>query len=829
MHLNSVTRSELRKEVGGRGLLEIEQLRQHLKLPPNSWYARIAPSIIARSEATLFAISIPRFAIRVFLDEGHSIFLNIRRIGTFCDRARTWSKRQPGGDLENITLPPKQGPPPAWLLRKNTCIADSVLTCPQYLLDEGFHVLATELGLAYGEHRQIIGTPYVRHIQLSGGGLCAQASCFMATTLLKDFARGVFGVAEITALGSHPAQRELLLSGMRLGDIPRYFTHPAINLNAIWQQALSATPGPDVFRFRRALTAYLKSNMPVLLPVDAGRIAGVTSAECPFVQSVVSIYESNHLSRRKWLSDPKELRPRRHAVVLVGCNAGEFLFNDPGVLPFLRASAGQLLEAAPYTDDRMHELLAGRFLPITPDRVRMPLEQWFSHSTDGRIFETENRFPGLLSIARSIQRDDPRDGWPIFDLPYDPGELRLGRPHELGDSIAFDTNPLTKSLNNELRDTLRDSGWSNHWLWFQACSNRSIWIWDAELEPTTPDGWEKALVGIFQYAPQCHGHWVFCKPGADPRRDRTEMDGGHPNGHSTASTWPERCKLSLISSFSANGIRDALANWPSAKLRHCELYAFMQNDSERILPLSPLQWLKLNLPWCIRYYLPVCSRNIARLLIPFWFYRSRGGPLRFNYGWRRTLGIVPPMATALERLSVSKSARKASERICKIFQGKGIDIVAIASFLPEISCEGELGEKAECAIRFLIELSKCLKQCGHSVKAIELVGGSLVSGIWEAFEESEGHDKKTYVANRTDSGAAIKRLCDRLERLGHEAKAVPVALALELEPGPLYCLGGHVAISQFCSNRQLPGTVGLNLDVAHWAFLSKSVFENSIY
>jgi sugar phosphate isomerase/epimerase len=642
----------------------------------------------------------------------------------------------------------------------------------------------------------------------------------MATTLLKDFARGVFGVAEITALGSHPDQRELLLSGMRSGDIPRYFTNPAINLNAIWQQVLSPTPKPDVFRIRRALIAYLKSNMPILLPVDAGRIAGVTSAQCPFTHSVVSIYETNHLRRRRWLSNPKEIRPRRHAVVLVGCNGNEFLFNDPGVLPFLRASTGQLMEAAPYTDDRMHELLVGRFLPITPDCVRMPLEQWFSHTTDSRIFETENRFPGLLSIARDIQRDDPRAGWPTFASPYDTGEFRLGRPRELLASLAFDTDSLTESAKSELQDKLQDSGWSSHWLWFQACTNRSVWIWDAEIEPTKPDEWEKVLVGIFQYTPQCQDHWVFCRPNVDPRPCLGQIDGGRSDGQSAESILPERCKLSLISSFSANGITDALANWPSTKLRNCELYAFMQNDSERILPLSPLQWLKLNLLWSIRYYLPVCSRNFARSLIPFWFYRS-GGPLRFNYGWRRTLGVVPPIATALERLSVGKSAKKASERISKIFQGTGIDIVAIASFLPEISCEGELGEKAECAIHFLIELSKYLKQRGHPVKAIELVGGSLISGIWEALEDSEGHDKKTYVANRTDSGAAVKRLCDRLERLGHEAEAVPVALALELEPGPLYCFGGPVALSRFCSNRQLSGPVGLNLDVAHWAFLSK--------
>src|ERR1039458_9483209 len=112
MHLNSVTRSELRREVGGKGILEIENLRRHLKLAPSPWYARMAPSIIARSEATLFAISIPRFAIRVFLDAGQYNFVNVRRIGTFCDRARTWSKREPGGDLENITLPRKQGLPP---------------------------------------------------------------------------------------------------------------------------------------------------------------------------------------------------------------------------------------------------------------------------------------------------------------------------------------------------------------------------------------------------------------------------------------------------------------------------------------------------------------------------------------------------------------------------------------------------------------------------------------------------------------------------------------------------------------------------------------------
>ena len=90
-------------------------------------------------------------------------------------------------------------------------MGDCVLPIPTRLKD--FHVLREKLGKIYGEEYDIPGTPYIRHIDLAGGGLCAQAVCFMATLLLHRYARGVYGLADITILAKKERPREYTAGG----------------------------------------------------------------------------------------------------------------------------------------------------------------------------------------------------------------------------------------------------------------------------------------------------------------------------------------------------------------------------------------------------------------------------------------------------------------------------------------------------------------------------------------------------------------------------------------------------------------------------------------
>src|SRR6266436_3700475 len=84
VHLNKVPLRESRADIGRFGIYELNKLREWLLFkvdppfgwerrvrksgrPNFAWSARFAPSIITRSEAEIFGVSMPRFALRVYL------------------------------------------------------------------------------------------------------------------------------------------------------------------------------------------------------------------------------------------------------------------------------------------------------------------------------------------------------------------------------------------------------------------------------------------------------------------------------------------------------------------------------------------------------------------------------------------------------------------------------------------------------------------------------------------------------------------------------------------------------------------------------------------
>jgi len=166
---------------------------------PQAWEAairdmriRTAPSIITRSEAELFGISIPRFAYRATLTDPDGVtslgFVNLRRVNSF--RMAIGERLELSRDDEFLTQ----------FHRRCPCIADALLLPPAHLSNE-FDIITTDLSHAYAESCATAGVPFVTHFPV-GGGMCAQAVCFQANALCHQFAAGVFGVAEITTLSS---------------------------------------------------------------------------------------------------------------------------------------------------------------------------------------------------------------------------------------------------------------------------------------------------------------------------------------------------------------------------------------------------------------------------------------------------------------------------------------------------------------------------------------------------------------------------------------------------------------------------------------------------
>ena len=440
---------------------------------------RYAPSLVVRSEAQLFGISIPRFAVRVCL--GENGFINGRRRELF---ARAF-ERTHGGVEGNRGLP-KQ-------IAKDNWIADSLLVPPKKLIEDGFHLLTTELGKAYGEGRSIDGTPFLTPMLLSGG-LCAQAACFMAMALLHKSVRPVCGVAEITAL-VQKHKRRLNIGGMTPEEIVRLF-RDEISGCSTELQGLFSHEGSAKSRASIALRSYISSGCPVILLVSLSRMFGdhrLHGAHCEPI-----LVPSDHVDpeqrrlvpiRRRWApTHPVDEKKMSHAVVLVGCHDAndKFIINDPATYPFLSTTIDQILNVRRYrkaaSDGQLSESDLGPFLcmAITPAPIRQSL-------LDLPADEQGNRqIPGLLKVADALQGDSGvsnRLGLTYAGNDCHPGCFRL---MEVSNGVAGWKEAGVPPFDNEVQ-TKVGGLLQQGWYWIQQIDRpdqtgktaKSLWIWDA--------------------------------------------------------------------------------------------------------------------------------------------------------------------------------------------------------------------------------------------------------------------------------------------------------------------------------------------------------------
>ncbi len=150
-------------EIGWSGMAELLSLQRHLQGSNDEPLRfRYAPSIVARCESELLGTSVPRFAIRAYLDRDGLSFVNARRLRLLAP---------------NVALSSSSD--------RTSCVGDSLLQPPASLLGR-FHILTAQLGRVYGEGMNVRGTPFVRQSPDAGGALCAQSVCFMAMALLHD-------------------------------------------------------------------------------------------------------------------------------------------------------------------------------------------------------------------------------------------------------------------------------------------------------------------------------------------------------------------------------------------------------------------------------------------------------------------------------------------------------------------------------------------------------------------------------------------------------------------------------------------------------------------
>lgn len=782
---------------------------------------RLAPSIISRSEAELFGLSVPRFALRVRLNHGGRFlgFVNARRLATFGSQMPSWAERiATTGRISDLRRDLTRRPTPAALLRKNSCIADAILQMPARFASS-WTMLQADLSKAYGEASQGSwrGTPFIRHIALTGGGLCAQATCFMATALLHDEAKGVHGIADVTALATQQHLNELRLTGLSERELSLYFSHPDVGLNARWQQPrVGRLPEPTI-AFREAMKAYLQSGMPIVLPVDAGRLAGQNHDQCP-LRFGASVVRRNGCPPGLWFNRAQK-HPRHHAVLVVGTdNSDLFAINDPASLPFLVASSAELSDVGIYRDFDVGQMRPCLFLPVTPAAVRMPL-------VDAPATREERQKNGLWSLRLPLQGPLRRIPELPAVPPTDPGVWRLARAKDLPKRIADLDQHRAQGVEILVQELLQ-SGHGEHWCWLQ-CNRSNLWLWDAEKEPVNDQTWEASLSFLLATAISRGGGWKIEHVQRLPRQLEA------PSSKPREAAKPERLRPSLISSFCVAPFSKMIHHWPDA-VKHCEVYAFMQPDAERLLPdHAPVRTWKA-------WHATMKTRlaNWARY-IHVHTYKTRFGWPWFRFSDRYPTGHRKPFTTAMQRLA---SAQRADERAGKetcaarvandlhatLREKRGIQVSSFATYFPEISSPNQdAADDAQKALLMLMRTSRLLRELEHPVKTIEVVAGSRINGVWPAEPiKKERYSQPAFVANRLAESSGIERLLDRLLPIANAAQENGVSLALELEPGPLYVLGEWQSIVKLCKMLEkdvryapLKPILGLNLDVAHWGIL----------
>ncbi|MBN1970224.1 MAG: hypothetical protein JW870_12720 [Candidatus Delongbacteria bacterium] len=858
--MNEILYTDLHKEIGELGEFRLKIFANWLNDTPydlkQHTVIRIAPSIITRSEAEIFNMSIPRFAYRLYLSNFGNSIVNIRRLASFCDQARLWSDRISGKKDQNpqIKIDYKtkyvtHRHTPAKLLWKNHCIADCVLQIPNRLKNK-YHIIQTELGRIYGELNDVNAVPFIRHIELAGGGMCAQAVCFMATVLLHQYAKNVLGMAEITYIAQEIKGKELVLSGLWHDEINRYFVDEKVGLNAVWQTPLLRGSKYDLKTFEVILRAYIRSNFPIIIPIDMGRAAGNGNDKHPILREE-SIYASNLNNGKEEFVKYAELLYERaigkqdHCVLIVGNGTGkracEFIINDSATMPFLNASTQQLADARCY-DNNGIDLGNLIFLPITPDSVKLPLGQYFSldemvnvrvHAQKGDDTYAILRNPsyGLIDLSEAVQDGLAPKDYPKMNSEKFPGEFILINTREVVEDSTFLEERLLepfKGVNNSIILNFLSS--CDKWCWIQyadACfihdiETNVIWIWDAEKTPLTQDKLPtfdaamEYLLGIFVKTSdgweRIESTKQYSKKSSIQQKDNHNHKKINEDFVDLIGKSNIKFKKSLITSFSVKGLKDSVRLWPDNSLKNLDLYAFMQSDAENFIPET------------FRFYLAKKWK----------FLRYTNSLMKMNKKLKNAgeyaVGVISPLLSARYRMAKLSNKQEHIQRVADCVDKEckksdlGLKVVAITSYLPGLASDSRLGNNSVKALAFLINMARQLKiRNDHPVSVIEIVAGSLIDGIWPG-KLNDG--EKVHVANLLSREDALDNVINNVLPFANTLKSNNIKLALELEPGPLFILNDLKAIYYFNKllnknkYESLRSILCLNIDIAHWSLES---------
>lgn len=860
----AATRLELQK-------LFFQIVRRELG-PKDTWRTRLAPSLSTRGEADLLGISDPRFCQRVLMFDGSRCvgLANVRRMRRMLDQLNELKIRR------YIPDPLRAKP-----------IAECLLLLPEHLCSEEWQVLEAPrdlpLHLGEGSHSPIHQTlgaggklvPYFMHLHILGGGMCAQACCYMATLLLYDRVKSVHSSPEISHISANHQSGPLRLSGLNTAGILQYFSSPSVGMNAVEQFAdwpgVGQPTAEQYLPFYEAIKAYINAGCPLICPVDSGRMLGRSytastkqyqeerrrrSPEdcCPEPKNVL---RENNLSQTVAAAHYPKPKDQRHAILVVGYHKHkeQLIVMDPATYPFLKLHPADLLLNACYAVPKKQQfiygdrLCPGSIIPVTPASVRMPLLDFNS----GMRADASVKRRGLMHIAATLPSKAPANSYRgRYELPeFCLAQFeRASTMRGLCELVGGFTKELATIVEQEL-DALRASGLSAEtWLWIQQ-SHDGIHFWNAGQDPEVWDDEQENWEDFLLFGVEVVGGDVKRIGGNVPAlKLETKANGQPKTVPETDGTNAVDLQIGFVSSFSSMGLERALAVGiaPDAPV---DVYAFMHVDGGGILRdrLGNMSAIRSQdaFPWLVR------TLSNAQLSVhSAWKSLPRG--------WQRSLPHIITKQYSVESFQFPEVnicswlghharrggfATRVAERLAALLGSRPCP--CFATFLPELGNPNPKVQKmAIRALICIVRIAEALERvrAGQAVQMIELVAGSVI-GHRQVGQHREavadaldikidlGTD---YLEARIDNRAAVfKRILEGLSEVKRRT-GTKLQFAFELEPGILFALSAWQDMKAFVSVLRKPefshleGQVGFNCDFGHWrlAGIQAHDIENDI-
>lgn len=455
-----------------------------------------APSVITRGDAQILNVSAPRFAIRAYLDTRKCSWVNLRRLLELREQVpQEWNtarhtKRRTNLELAPAHLAVGMAPNPRRAIGKSSPIGDCLLR----FSNPDYHVIQVDLHEACGVPRdsreiKLGGTPYVHGIEVIG--VCAQAAAFMMTMCLADHAKCVLSLCEITHLAiaenTDTKFEEFEVRALSPIELVQYFTFPNLGpgLNAfyeIFSRAFYPFHLDQVRWLRESLMSYVNSNIPVTIPIDLNRADGKGTNVCWIdeEESLYKIHNNPPIETELFGSAAPPTANVLHTIVVVGVERPMarrtdplFLINDPSHLPFLRASASDLMKYRPYNSDGLlHE---PSFVVAVPPAVKIALN---THITNDRqihwgIRNLSSLLPFSVLFGFLSAQPYSCNASPSFRL------VKIDETNITDWSLQLNNAPVPVGLVKDLTQWITQDKPGVAWFWLQY-SNNFIIAWNAE-------------------------------------------------------------------------------------------------------------------------------------------------------------------------------------------------------------------------------------------------------------------------------------------------------------------------------------------------------------